>query len=150
MWNLFLQCEIFCYFFKISTMDYYCLADYSNVNTSDIISSLAYIWWSIWNMFVTSESKHVSNISLWIIVSFLTKLVLTTMNTTGFMHESGNAKPFGTLYFISSRGHSYFSFTVSSTCDKVCQWLATCRWFSPGTPVSSTNKTYNEILLKLR
>jgi hypothetical protein len=30
---------------------------------------------------------------------------------------------------------------------KVCQWLATGRWFSPGTPVTSTNKT--EILLKL-
>jgi hypothetical protein len=26
-------------------------------------------------------------------------------------------------------------------CDKVCQWLATGRWFSPSTPVSSTNKT---------
>jgi len=26
-------------------------------------------------------------------------------------------------------------------CDKVCQWLATGRWFSPGTPLSSTNKT---------
>ena len=26
-------------------------------------------------------------------------------------------------------------------CDKVCQWLATGRWFSPGTLVSSTNKT---------
>jgi prolipoprotein diacylglyceryltransferase len=26
-------------------------------------------------------------------------------------------------------------------CDKVCQWLAADRWFSPGTPVSSTNKT---------
>jgi hypothetical protein len=25
--------------------------------------------------------------------------------------------------------------------DKVCQWLATGRWFSPDTPVSSTNKT---------
>ena len=25
--------------------------------------------------------------------------------------------------------------------DKVCQWLATGRLFSPGTPVSSTNKT---------
>jgi hypothetical protein len=25
--------------------------------------------------------------------------------------------------------------------DKVCQWLATGWWFSPGTPVSSTNKT---------
>jgi hypothetical protein len=28
----------------------------------------------------------------------------------------------------------------STICDKVCQWLATCRWFSPWTPVSSTNK----------
>jgi hypothetical protein len=26
-------------------------------------------------------------------------------------------------------------------CDKVCQSLASGRWFSPGTPVSSTNKT---------
>ena len=38
-------------------------------------------------------------------------------------------------------------------CDKVCQWLATGRWFSPGTLVSSTNKTYHhdrtEILLKV-
>ena len=37
--------------------------------------------------------------------------------------------------------------------DKVCQWLTTGRWFSPGTPVSSTNKTnlhdVTEILLKV-
>ena len=37
--------------------------------------------------------------------------------------------------------------------DKVCQWLATGRWFSPGPPVSSTNKTDHhdiaEILLKV-
>jgi hypothetical protein len=37
--------------------------------------------------------------------------------------------------------------------DKVCQWLATGRWFSPGTLVSSTNKTdrhdITEILLKV-
>jgi hypothetical protein len=37
-------------------------------------------------------------------------------------------------------------------CDKVCQWLATGRCFSPGTPVSSTNRTdshdITEILLK--
>ena len=32
-------------------------------------------------------------------------------------------------------------------CDKVCQRLAAGLWFSPGTPVSSTNKT--EILLKV-
>ena len=38
-------------------------------------------------------------------------------------------------------------------CNKVCQWLATGRWFSLGTPVSSTNKTDHhdiaEILLKV-
>ena len=38
-------------------------------------------------------------------------------------------------------------------CDNVCQWLATGRWFSPCTPISSTNKTHchdiTEILLKV-
>jgi len=37
--------------------------------------------------------------------------------------------------------------------DKVCQWLATGQWFSPGPLVSSTNKTdchdIIEILLKV-
>ena len=41
----------------------------------------------------------------------------------------------------------------TTLCDKVCQWLETGRWFSPGPPVSSTNKTdrhkINEILLKM-
>ena len=39
----------------------------------------------------------------------------------------------------------------TTLCDKVCQWLATGRWFSPGPPVSFTNKTdqYAIILLKV-
>ena len=41
----------------------------------------------------------------------------------------------------------------TTLCDKVCQWLATGRWFSPDTPVSSTNNTDRhvdtEILLKV-
>ena len=41
----------------------------------------------------------------------------------------------------------------TTLCDKVCQWLATGWWFSPGPPVSSTNKTdrhdITEILLKV-
>jgi hypothetical protein len=40
----------------------------------------------------------------------------------------------------------------TTLCDKVCQWLATGRWFSPDNSVSSTNKTdrhdITEILLK--
>ena len=41
----------------------------------------------------------------------------------------------------------------TTLCDKVCQWLAIGRWFSPGTPVTPTNKTelhdIAEILLKV-
>jgi hypothetical protein len=41
----------------------------------------------------------------------------------------------------------------TTLCDKVCQWLATGWWFSPITPISSTNKTDRhdiaEILLKV-
>ena len=40
----------------------------------------------------------------------------------------------------------------TTLCDKVCQCLAAGQWFSPGRPVSSTNKTerhdITEILLK--
>jgi hypothetical protein len=35
----------------------------------------------------------------------------------------------------------------TTLCDKVCQWLATGRWFSPGLPVSSTNKTDCQVAL---
>jgi hypothetical protein len=42
---------------------------------------------------------------------------------------------------------------VLSVTDKVCRWLVACWWFSPITPVSSTNKTdrhyITEILLKV-
>ena len=41
----------------------------------------------------------------------------------------------------------------TTLCDKVCKWLVTGQWFSPGIPFSSTNKTdhhnITEILLKV-
>jgi hypothetical protein len=40
-----------------------------------------------------------------------------------------------------------YSIQVTTFCDKVCQWIAADGWFSPGTPVSFTNKT--EILFKV-
>ena len=55
-----------------------------------------------------------------------------------------------TLWVLIQLGRGVLDTTL---CDKVCQWLATCRWFCPGTPVSSTNKTdchdITEILLKV-
>jgi hypothetical protein len=48
---------------------------------------------------------------------------------------------------------SYRCVIDTTVCDKVFQWLATCRWFSLGTPFSSTNTTNShektEILLKV-
>jgi len=41
------------------------------------------------------------------------------------------------------RYHGYVPFVVlcyTTLCDKVCQWLAPGQWFSPASPVSSTNK----------
>jgi len=66
---------------------------------------------------------------------------------------------FTTTYAISAYHHwclwVWISIRARCTplCDKVCQWLATGRWFSPGPSVSSANKTdrhdITEILLKV-
>ena len=49
--------------------------------------------------------------------------------------------------------HSWQGVLDATLCDKICQWLVTGQWFSPVTPVSSTNKTdhhdITEILLKV-
>ena len=54
------------------------------------------------------------------------------------------------LWVRTPLGRSMLDTTL---CDKTCQWLATGRWFSPCTPVSSTNKTdrrdITEILLQV-
>jgi len=46
-------------------------------------------------------------------------------------------------YFIIMWWGAFISYFSQDTalCDNVCQWLAAGRWFSPGTPVSSNNKT---------
>ena len=52
---------------------------------------------------------------------------------------------------------SWVRISIKARCttlyDKVCQWLTTGRWFPPGSPDSSTNKTdhhdITEILLKV-
>ena len=49
--------------------------------------------------------------------------------------------------------YTYHTITTIPLCDKVCRWFAAGRWFSLGTPVSSTNKTdrndITEILLQV-
>ena len=64
--------------------------------------------------------------------------------------------PITTKVVSSNPAHGeVYSIQQYNACDKVCQWLVAGRWFSPGTPVSSTNKTddhdilVTEILLKV-
>jgi hypothetical protein len=57
---------------------------------------------------------------------------------------------FTTTCAISAYHYKSFEFESSwwrgerdtTLCDKVCQWLATGLWFSPGTPVSCTNENW--------
>jgi hypothetical protein len=65
---------------------------------------------------------------------------------------------FTTTYAISAYHHWCWGrisirSRCTTLCDKVCQWLATGQWFSPGPPVSSTKKTDRhgtiDILLKV-
>ena len=68
--------------------------------------------------------------------------------------------PWSSIFFNEIHYHFKFVVPVDMLClinvgswNKVCKWLATGLWFSPGTPVSSTNKTGHhdiaEILLKV-
>jgi hypothetical protein len=56
-----------------------------------------------------------------------------------FLDKLGQMKD---VYIVSNEKLIPLRRSVLDTtlCDKVCQWLAGCRWFSPDTPVSSTNK----------
>ena len=59
---------------------------------------------------------------------------------------------------FASNGHNHYSYEFehrswrdvldTTLCDKVCQWLATCRWFFPGTPFSS-NKTDRHDMIEI-
>jgi len=56
-------------------------------------------------------------------------------------------------YSCEFESRSWRGVIDTTLCEKVWPWLATGRWFSPGTSVSSTNKTdhhdITEILLKV-
>jgi hypothetical protein len=101
----------------------------------------------------------------------MSKVKFTMSNVAFFTNHIGRYKcrgrhdrmvvGFTTTYAISAYHHWSFPFESCSwrgaldttLCDKVCQWLPTGWWFSPGTLVSSTDKTdchdIIEILLKL-
>jgi hypothetical protein len=78
-----------------------------------------------------------------------------------FFNVDISAGHFYYLQEVRKKVHYFVNTSITATCMSVegshdlqlCQWLAACRWFSPGTPISSTDKTdrseKTEILLKM-
>jgi hypothetical protein len=50
---------------------------------------------------------------------------------------------------LSPQIRSWQGVLDTTLCDKVCQWLAAGQWISPGTPVSSTNKTVRHAITEI-
>jgi hypothetical protein len=75
---------------------------------------------------------------------------------TGIVHDwkalnSCYQKINGPIYFYPTKitltiKNSSLGVLDTTLCDKVCQWFATGQWFSPSTPVFSTNKTDRYII----
>ena len=85
--------------------------------------------------------------------------VLFYISPIFLLHFDRMVVGFTTTYAISAYHHWCCQFEsrirtrCTTLCDKVCQWLATGRWFSLRPPVSSTNKNdchdITEVLLKV-
>jgi hypothetical protein len=97
------------------------------------------------------------SLNYYVVVSLIIRQSMITSNCCGHDHM---VVGFTTTCTISAYNESSWEFehdswrgVIDTICDHVCQWLAAGRWFSLGTPVSSTNKTNHhnitEILLKM-
>jgi len=53
------------------------------------------------------------------------------------------------LSLLKLESRSWRSVLDTTLCNKVCQWLAEGRWFSPGIQVSSTNKTDRHYVIEI-
>jgi len=97
------------------------------------LESILYMFW--WNSMCPPPSGHRGR-------DLMVVGLTATYAISAYHHQSCEFKP-----------HSWWGVLETTICDKVCQWLAICQWFSPGTPVSSTNKkechNIAEILLKV-
>ena len=120
--------------------------------------------WPLWAVALYIQLKiiftiHSSTVNWYIDAPFkadLTSLHIITVSCK--LHFCFN---YSTLIPIIFHGLALWAWTpfkamctkYNTLCDKVCQWLATGRWFSPGTPASSSDKTdrhhITEIFLKV-
>ena len=111
----------------------------------------------VFNLFVTIKLIKVnteSHLCVWLRVVWTLAMLFLSKGRRG---HDGMVVWFTREYLsplkLWVRTRSWGGVLDAALCDKVCQWLAIDLWFSPGTPVSSTNKTNRfdkpEIVLKV-
>jgi len=83
-----------------------------------------------------SIQTFLSDIQLWYVVGRLDRDRMIVEFTTTYAISTYHSPVVMWIWILLRRG-----VLDTTLCDQVCQWLATGQWFSPGTPVSSTNKT---------
>jgi hypothetical protein len=85
------------------------------------------------------------------VVGFITTYAISTYYHWCCEFESWSGR--GVQHYVIKFVTISIRARCTTLCDKVCQWFAKGQWFSPGPPVSSTNKTdhhdITEILLKV-
>jgi hypothetical protein len=82
---------------------------------------------------------------VYLIQHYVTKFISDLRQVGGFQLPVQSAYHHWSCEFVPCSWQGVLDTTL---CDKVCQWFAIGRWFSPGTPVSSTNKTDCHDILK--
>ena len=89
--------------------------------------------------------------------NFLFYSIMNVVNLRGSRDRMGNGFISTYMYTISAYTTNVVSlnlahgrvYSVITLCDKICQWLATGRRFSPGTLVSSSNEIYRHYITEI-
>ena len=156
---------------------------FNKISISDDICVILLNYISMFSLTVTqrdvsswSGTVHHFGVPAWVHPCFLVWLILIKhyFSVWWFLNNSSSLSPFSYFsHYINMFLDLWFCNYLWNRCpsplmlwvrlpriarwttlwDKACQWLATGRWFSPGPPVSSINKTdrqyETEILLKV-
>jgi hypothetical protein len=135
---------------------------FSHINKHSILCYLLPFMCILWyNLQLVEGGQYLVEVEVPEFISTTWYVVIKFINNCRGRDRDSMGVGFTTTCPISAYHHKRCEFKPRSwrgaldttLCDKVCQWLATGRWFSSSTPVSPTNETcrrdITEILLKV-
>ena len=143
-------------------------SNYHMITTASTYSRISYFYWNpsgisrnnkkkyvvllyilakiyVWSIYKSGKNEKDST-SLYFIINYCHGSIKSLSGVRGCRGRMVPVVQFRIAYTISAYHHwscecepCWWRGVLDTTlCDKVCQWLATGRWFSPGTPASAT------------